>query len=62
MQQAIYTSAHIESHSSQSGQATSVRFGRARLVLSVVGNVLGGAILLSGMLFLPELMVSLLAK
>lgn len=51
MQQAIYNN-----------ETPTVRFKHARLLMSVLGNVLGGAILLSGMLMMPELIVSLLAK
>jgi hypothetical protein len=36
------------------------RFEKLRLVFCVLGNVLGGALLLSGMLMLPQLLVSLL--
>lgn len=36
------------------------RCEKLRLVFSVAGNVLGGALLLSGMLMLPQLFVSLL--
>lgn len=36
------------------------RFKKLRLVFSVAGNVLGGTLLLSGMLMLPQLFVSLL--
>ena len=37
------------------------RFEKLRLTLSVAGNVVGGALLLSGMLMLPQLLVSLLS-
>ncbi len=36
--------------------------GKLRLTLAVMGNVLGGAVLLSGMLALPQLLVGLLAN
>lgn len=74
MQQAIYTNAHITKPSAVSGHGTGVyqeteecqpqaqRFQKLRITLSVLGNVLGGTILLSGMLMLPQLVVSLLAK
>ena len=74
MQQAIYTNAHIAASSPNPGHGTGYsdnpggnpvgvqRFKKLRLLLSVVGNVLGGAILLSGMLMLPQLFVSLLAN
>jgi|GEM_PF-2657945 len=73
MQQAIYTNTHIAKPSVVSGHGTGVyletrqgqfqgqRFSKLRITMSVAGNVLGGAILLSGMLMLPQLVVSLLA-
>ena len=38
------------------------RFRKLRLALSVLGNVVGGTVLLSGMLMLPQLLVSLLVS
>lgn len=73
MQQAIYTNTHIAKPSAVSGHGTGVYletrqgqtqgrcFSKLRITMSVAGNVLGGAILLSGMLMLPQLVVSLLA-
>ena len=73
MQQAIYTNTHIAKSSAIRGHGTGncletnaadpeiQRFGKLRLALSVLGNVVGGAVLLSGMLMLPQLLVSLLA-
>lgn len=77
MQQAIYTNTHTNTHNFKSaavsGHGTGAylgstedppqipRFKKLRLVLSVLGNVLGGTVLLSGMLILPQLVVCLLA-
>ena len=72
MQQAIYTNVAVSTHA-LSGHGSEVtnntshgepqirRFEKLRMVFSVAGNVLGGALLLSGMLMLPQLFVSLLA-
>lgn len=78
MQQAIYTNTHTNTHTAKPsaipGHGTGVylasnedppqtqRFRKLRLTLSVLGNVLGGAVLLSGMLMLPQLVVSLLVS
>ena len=73
MQQAIYINTPVARPSAISAHGTGIcletnaadsemqRFGKSRLVISVLGNVVGGAALLSGMLLLPQLLLSLLA-
>lgn len=75
MQQAIYTNTTIAKSSGLPGHGTgesifselsdeqsAPRFQKLRLLVSVAANVLGGVIVLSGMLMLPQLLVSLLGS